>query len=102
MRKPKSLPTPPTNDAGLDLYLCQYRGVIERLLVTRVTAIHYDRESRVGELVMPTGCCCDMTGAIRLFERIDPDVEQIQTFSGDEHDVIYTKSEAGWFAGFLK
>jgi hypothetical protein len=56
-------------------------------------------ESR-GRLIMTPGACCDMSGCIALFERIDPQVRRIETFSGDKPDTAYTYSfdEGKWFA----
>jgi hypothetical protein len=102
VKKLKSIPAPPADPDDLNAWLRQNRRAIEGLLVTRVTSIDYDHEVHVGELVMPAHCCTDMTDAIRLFKMIDPDLIQVQTVSGNDIDVIYTKTEAGWFAGYLK
>jgi hypothetical protein len=42
----------------------------------------YDFVRRVGTLNMLRNDRCDMAGCIALFDRIDPTVERITTFSG--------------------
>jgi hypothetical protein len=69
-----------------------------------VQSLTYDFPSRRGRLYMPWGNCCDMTGCIALFERIDPDCALIETYEGNERgkgyqaDTIYRLTEAGWEA----
>lgn len=63
-----------------------------------VLSVHYDVPTRSGYLMMADGHCCDMSGCIREFERIDPDVVRIATFSGEAEDTQYHKRPAGWVA----
>lgn len=58
----------------------------------------YDFGERLGMLVIAEGECTDMTGCIAFFERIDPNVRQIQTVAGDEFDTVYTRTPGGWEA----
>ena len=62
-------------------------------LVTRVLSLSYDFCTREGTLFMPEYCCTDMTGAIRLFVAIDPEVERIFTRSGDVPDTYYVRAD---------
>jgi hypothetical protein len=61
-----------------------------------VLFVAYDYRTRVGRLYMEGGDCCDMGGAIVFFEAIDPQVIQIQTFSGAKRDTVYVKRRWGW------
>ena len=65
-----------------------------------VIGVAYDFPSQTGRLIMTPGACCDMSGCIALFERIDPQVRRIETFSGDKPDTAYTYSfdEGKWSA----
>ena len=42
-----------------------------------VLSVHYDVINKVGSFVLADGHCSDMYGAIRIFTRIDPDVQRI-------------------------
>lgn len=68
------------------------------LLMTTIRRMSYDFERRLGVLYLPEGVCTDMTGAIRFFTRIDPEVQQIQTYAGPERDTIYTRTGKQWEA----
>ncbi len=65
-------------------------------LMCRVHSISYDFASKTGVLRMDDGNFCDMQGCTGLFERISPDVERIETYSGNEADTFYKKTKAGW------
>jgi hypothetical protein len=67
-------------------------------MVTDVRSIAYDFESRVGIVYMPENCCTHMTGAIEVFEQIDPKVRQVQTFAVDVPDTVYTRAAKEWTA----
>ena len=58
-------------------------------LMTEVDRLEYDCKARVGRVFMPAHCCVDMTGTIALFLRIDPEVQTIETFAGDQADTSY-------------
>lgn len=51
-----------------------------------------------GELALdlPELACCDMTGAVDIATKLDPDVWRIEVFSGGDPDVRYLKIESGW------
>ena len=63
-----------------------------------VVSLAYDFRSRTGQLYLPDGHCCDMTGCIALFQAIDPDVTAIKTYSGDKADTAYRKKGTEWKA----
>jgi len=65
-------------------------------LVTCIESLSYDFVQKVGVLCMPELCCCDMSGCIRVFQAIDPDVRRVDTISGDKADVVYMKNEGKW------
>lgn len=67
-------------------------------LKTSVTKLAYDFAARTGTLSLPPLCCTDMTGAIALFQRIDPQVEQIETFAGGQRDTTYALVFGQWQA----
>lgn len=73
-------------------------GISHRDLMCEPLTVTYDFRSRVGVVNMPEGDCTDMTGAIRFFERMDQDVEMIQTYSGDDLDTVYVKRGGEWCA----
>ena len=68
------------------------------LLMTTIRRMRYDFEQRVGVLYLPAGVCTDMSGAIQFFKKIDPEVHQIQTYSGEQRDTIYTRTGKQWEA----
>ena len=47
-------------------------SAIEAELITTIHRIEYDPARKLGRVLMPPGCCVDMSGTIALFERIDP------------------------------
>ena len=61
-------------------------------------SIAYDFDRKTGLLKMVSGDCCDMSACVALFERIDPDVKRIDTFSGVAADTVYVKSGKHWNA----
>ncbi|CAN7202586.1 hypothetical protein LJR030_000524 [Rhizobium sp. LjRoot30] len=63
--------------------------------------VHYDFDEQRGILIMGRSSCTDMSGAIRLFEAIDPGVRLIETFAENVPDTIYRKHTerfGGWRA----
>jgi hypothetical protein len=68
-------------------------GVHQVDLSTNVRRIEYDFEMRAGFLHMSLGCCTDMSGCIRLFQRIDPNIRVIYTLSGSVEDVAYYREQ---------
>lgn len=63
-----------------------------------VVSLAYDFGSHTGQLHLPDGHCCDMTGCIDLFQEIDPEVTAIYTYSGGRADTAYRKSGTKWNA----
>ena len=57
----------------------------------------YDFVRRVATLNMLRNDRCDMAGCITLFERIDPKVERIVTYSGTAR-AGYVRAAGGWQA----
>jgi hypothetical protein len=103
VKKTCPLPRPADTDhANLSRWLRGNRRAIQGRMMTSVTRLLYNRDEHVGVALFPPICCCDMTGCIAVFQTIDPDVIQIQTFSGDKPDTIYTRDGDRWAAGFLK
>lgn len=67
-------------------------------LQTSACKLVYDFTIRTGTLILPDLCCTDMSGAVRLFKAIDPNVQRIVTMSGDVVDTLYTRTLDGWKA----
>lgn len=78
-----------TEDSGV------YRGD----LMCSVRSLHYDFARRVGALVLGPHSCTDQTGAVTLFERIDPLVRRVETI-GDpaDYSTTYVRTATGWRA----
>jgi hypothetical protein len=57
-----------------------------------VFGLSYDFDTRTGQLHMGEGHCCDMTGCINLFKKIDKNVKYIFTFAGEVSDTAYCYS----------
>jgi hypothetical protein len=64
-------------------------GIWDERLMCHVQRLTYDAQNRTGRLHFPQAECCDMRGAIKIFTGIDPEVQLIETFSGNEPDTIY-------------
>jgi hypothetical protein len=65
-------------------------------LVCRVRDLRYDFAARSGRLDLPANQCCDMGGAIELFQSIDPDVQFIEVYTGKRIEVIYGRRGSKW------
>lgn len=63
-----------------------------------VVALRYDFVERRGRLIMGDDSCTDMSGAIRMFEAIDPGVQSIATFAGATPDTSYVRVNGKWEA----
>jgi hypothetical protein len=70
-------------------------GVWNDLLVCRLQATTSIYANTV-ELYLPKGDCCDMTGAIKLSEALNPACEAITVFSGDRLDSFYQIQNRKW------
>lgn len=69
----------------------------ETLVCHPVKVAYYFAHKR-GELMLRANECCDMTGCINLFKKIDPEVNDIQTWSGSELDTRYVLFDGKWRA----
>ena len=69
-----------------------------RKLVCWPERLEYDFKTHTGKLYLSAGGCCDMNGCISTFQVIDLEVGRIDTYSGDELDIIYMKRRTGWEA----
>lgn len=68
-------------------------------LKTRVDSVHYVWVTHEGHLYMDENCCCDMIGAINLFQSIDLNVKRISTYAANRPDTMYEKDKDGkWYA----
>jgi hypothetical protein len=87
------------------MYDCyrQKRGtcVWRRELMCDVIRIEYDFEWCIGTAHFAEHNCCDMSGCINLFKRIDPYVKRIITFAGQQQDTWYKINAAGEWEAFL-
>lgn len=63
-----------------------------------VLRLEYSFRAEEGWLHLRAGDCCDMTGCIALFQRVDPNVKTIITMSGKVPDTAYRKLHDGWVA----
>jgi hypothetical protein len=66
-----------------------------------VERLEYDFERRAGKLFMGENSCTDMRGCTRLFTRIDPGVELIETFADPPNarrDTTYRRIAGKWYA----
>ena len=64
-------------------------GVKSNEMMAMILEVRYDFRKMEGFLHMVDGHCCDMTGAIQYFRKIDGMVETIFTFSGDRPDTVF-------------
>jgi hypothetical protein len=58
--------------------------------------LEYDWPARRGRAYLAPGDCVDMAGCIAVFERIDPKVLLIETFSGSKRDTAYSFIGGQW------
>jgi hypothetical protein len=77
-------------------------GKWDERLICHVQQLTYDFCTQTGKLDLPAANCCDMTGAIKLFTAIDPDVQAIETFAGGEPDTVYSRNRGEWTASLRK
>ena len=52
-------------------------------------SIYYDVKKHIGVAVFPKGNCCDMSGCIKMFKRIDKQCLHIITYAGKYIDTSY-------------
>lgn len=67
-------------------------------LACAVHGLAYDFATHTGTLAMAEHNCCDMAGAITLFERIDQDVKAILTIAGEVDDTAFYRQGDEWVA----
>jgi len=69
---------------------------LHRQMKCHVTSLQYDFAARTGTVnaIGPT----DMSGAIRIFEAIDPGVVEIKTYLDGRPDVLYWHGHDDWHA----
>jgi hypothetical protein len=65
-------------------------------LMCDVTSLSYDFDRRTGRLNMAPFGSCSMGGLVALFTKIDPHVQRIVTFAGDQPDSIYHRGPEDW------
>ena len=65
-------------------------------LVCFPQSLKYDFDTRTGQLFLHNGGCCDMTGCIKIFKAIDPQVSAITTYSDGKEDTSYRKDGSMW------
>lgn len=68
------------------------------LMVADVRRTLYDHDAKTGLVQLGGFTCTDMTGAIRYFTAIDPDVRRIITINEYGPDVAYVRRDQEWFA----
>jgi hypothetical protein len=71
-------------------------GKYDEQIKCTIISYSYDEETKTGKLHLKKGSECDMTGAIKSFESIDPSVEMIQMYNMREEDVIYKRQNGRW------
>ena len=67
-------------------------------LVCEVLSLRHDFRRHAGQLFLPEGNGCDMTGCVRMFEAIDPQVSLIDVHVGEAPDTTYRREGAAWKA----
>ena len=77
-------------------------GISNDELKCCVIEVRYSFPQRIGIAILEDGHCTSMCGCIRFFQRIDPEVRQIQTLSGRKDDTVYTRTGNGkWADGII-
>lgn len=61
-----------------------------------VQKLTYDFKEKTGQLLLEDGSCTDMSGCIKLFKAIDPEVVGILTISGGRRDTGYVLVDGEW------
>ena len=72
-----------------------HRDVFDRLQALPLFA-SYDYIRRNGLMILQADGCTDMAGCIEYFQRIDPDVEYIVTWSDGGGKTTYQKVAGEW------
>jgi hypothetical protein len=74
---------------------CQERTPFHSQMLCFVETIAYDFDNKRGQVWIANEGCTDMGGCIAFFERIDPGVTRIETYSSDRPDTKYFKNLIG-------
>jgi hypothetical protein len=69
---------------------------IDETLGCQVESVRYIALERRGVLHVPSGQCGDMGATMALFQRIDPDVEVIETWAGGRPDAVHRRFAGRW------
>ena len=70
-----------------------HRTELDIMVMCKILAIHYDALTRTGRFTLYPGHCTDMNGAIKLFQRLDPDVQCVI-----DGDTYFIKEGSQWAA----
>jgi hypothetical protein len=74
-------------------------GITHTELMCEPIRVLYDFRARIGYVFMADGDCCDMTGCVNFFKRMDQDVEVVFTHSEGRIDTSYWRDAKGeWHA----
>lgn len=65
-------------------------------LMCGLNRVREEKNTQTVIMYFPEYHCCDMGGAIIVAERFNPDVRNIQTYSGDRTDTFYQKVDNEW------
>lgn len=69
------------------------KEVVNKMVISDVRNIVYDPTEKVLTIHQRDLCCTDMKGAIKLAQKIDPEVKKIVTYSGQKPDIDYFLDE---------
>ena len=69
--------------------------VFDERLRCGVLSLSYDFQSLTGNIYFPDGHCCDFSGCIGIFTKIDPRVLTVKTHAGDAPDTEYRRAIGG-------
>lgn len=72
--------------------------VFSETLACYVISVYYNFFAQRGNLYLLENNVPDMSGCLQLFRSIDPNVKDIDVFSGDELDTVYTKYHGQWIS----
>jgi hypothetical protein len=67
-------------------------------MMCRVRQITTDAATHMARVDIAPRHAPDMTGTLRVVQRLDPHVEQIDVYAGGEPDVRYRLSDGAWTA----
>lgn len=79
-----------------------YNGVPNDELICYVRRLEYDFQTGIGYLHLPPLNCTCMSGAIAMFERIDPAVRLIATVADGTYATVYLRKGKKWTSRMLR